>query len=84
MFNYYFKRIRTILRVCLLFVVSCKPSTAQYPKSAACKDKAFDQKVDQTIAYTIPVIDVMNAYKNRDMYVFVDAREWEEYKTSHI
>jgi hypothetical protein len=57
---------------------------AQFPKTGSCTDPTFDQKVNSLISYTVPVIDVGEANKNQEQYVFLDAREAEEYKVSHI
>jgi rhodanese-related sulfurtransferase len=57
---------------------------AQFPKTGSCTDPTFDQKVNSLISYSVPVIDVGEANKNQEQYVFLDAREAEEYKVSHI
>ena len=49
-----------------------------------CENLEFHEKVDQTIAYSIPVLDVKALKENKDAYIILDAREVEEYKTSHI
>jgi rhodanese-related sulfurtransferase len=57
---------------------------AQFSKTASCENIEFDKKVDQYISYNAPVIDVKEAYKNKNSYIFLDAREISEYNTSHI
>ena len=40
--------------------------------------------VDSYLEYSIPVISVGEAYEDRDAYIFLDAREIEEFNVSHI
>ena len=49
-----------------------------------CINPEFDQLVDQYLNYSIPVISVADAYEAKKKYVFLDARELEEYNNSHI
>ncbi|MFZ1751938.1 MAG: rhodanese-like domain-containing protein [Saprospiraceae bacterium] len=58
--------------------------SAQYTKTAACKDQAFDRKVNSYLSYSAPVISVVAAHANKSQMVFLDAREYAEYKISHI
>ncbi len=67
----------------LLMSVSCGME-AQYPKEAKCIQQKFDQKVNEYLNYSIPVIDVDIASKEKDQFIFIDAREIEEFETSHI
>jgi rhodanese-related sulfurtransferase len=67
----------------LLMAVSCGME-AQYPKDAKCIQQKFDQKVNEYLNYSIPVIDVDKASKEKDQFIFIDAREIEEFETSHI
>lgn len=57
---------------------------AQYSKTASCKDKEFDQKVNSYLSYSAPVISVNDAYLKKSDYIFLDAREFAEYEISHI
>jgi rhodanese-related sulfurtransferase len=59
-------------------------SFGQYTKTASCADITFDQKVNSTISYTAPVIGVKKAFENKKDYLFLDAREFNEYTVSHI
>lgn len=44
----------------------------------------FEYKLNQLLNFTIPVIDVTAAIKFKPEFVFLDAREKEEYDLSHI
>jgi len=57
---------------------------AQYPKNAACSNPSFDKKVHSLLNYSVPVISVEKAFKNKDNIIFLDARENEEYQISHL
>ncbi len=57
---------------------------AQYTKTASCKDKQFDQKVNSYLSYNAPVISVDEAHLKKSDYIFLDAREFNEYEVSHI
>ncbi|MBK8621658.1 MAG: rhodanese-like domain-containing protein [Saprospiraceae bacterium] len=57
---------------------------AQFPKVGSCKNLAFDQKVNGYLSYSAPVMDVDDAYDKQNDFLFLDAREIEEYKVSHI
>lgn len=56
----------------------------QFPKSASCTDAEFDKKVNSYLSYAAPVISVTTARNQQDKFIFLDAREAEEYKVSHI
>lgn len=53
-------------------------------RTAKCEDESFDRQVDKYLEFTIPVIDVDSLAMHMDAYVILDAREYEEYETSHI
>ena len=44
----------------------------------------FDERLEDLLSFTVPVIDVPEANQNADEYIFLDARELEEYQVSHI
>ncbi len=44
----------------------------------------FDERLEKLLNFTVPVIDVPEANENADEYIFLDARELEEYQISHI
>ena len=44
----------------------------------------FDERLEKLLSFTVPVIDVPEANENADDYIFLDARELEEYQISHI
>ena len=71
------------MRLILLFLITVNGiSVAQ--KSAKCVDESFDREVDKYLDFTIPVIDVDSLFRYMDKYIVLDAREFEEYETSHI
>ncbi len=72
-----------LLTLVALIMVSCG-AEAQYPKEAGCNQQKFDQKVNEYLNYTIPVIDVDRANQEKEKFVFIDAREKKEFETSHI
>ena len=47
-------------------------------------DPEFNQKIDNTLDFRIPVISVQDLKENFDEYLILDAREKEEYNVSHI
>lgn len=75
-----------VLKKNLIFsiILTATGVSAQYVKTASCADPAFDKKVDSYLSYTSPVINVKDAFNNKSNYIFLDAREFEEYKVSHI
>ncbi len=68
--------------ILLLLLVINGISVAQKP--AKCVDESFDREVDKYLDFTIPVIDVDSLSMHMDKYIILDAREYEEYETSHI
>lgn len=72
-----------LLTLIALIVISFG-AEAQNPKQAKCNQQKFDQKVHEYLSYTIPVIDVDRANKEKDQFIFIDTREKEEFETSHI
>jgi rhodanese-related sulfurtransferase len=56
----------------------------KFPKSAFCRDQAFDKKVDSYLDYSVPVMDVTTAGLKKSDFMFLDAREQEEFNISHI
>jgi len=53
-------------------------------KTASCANKDFDKKVDSYLSYSVPVISVKEAHTKISDFIFLDAREIEEYRISHI
>lgn len=75
-----FKSIRLLLGTALV-AYSCA-LMAQY--NAGCTDPAFQKVVDRYLSASVPQIDVDSLKGRLNEYVIVDARELNEYKTSHI
>ena len=44
----------------------------------------FDERLEKLLKFSVPVIDVPEAHENSEDYIFLDARELEEYQVSHI
>jgi len=49
-----------------------------------CKDKAFHKEVDRLLEYTVQTIDCDDIVNDLENYLILDAREKEEFETSHI
>lgn len=49
-----------------------------------CINPEFDKLVDNYLNYSIPVISVADAIESKNYYIFLDARELNEFNTSHI
>lgn len=47
-------------------------------------DPAFDMEIASLIDGEVPYISVEDLYENRSAYIILDAREKEEFRTSHI
>ncbi len=78
--------MKEVLKKNLIFslILTASGVSAQYIKTASCVDPAFDKKVDSYLSYTAPVINVKDAYINKSNFIFLDAREFDEYQVSHI
>jgi len=72
------------LAAAILLLFTQRTTFAQYLKTGSCINQDFDRQVDKYISYSAPVIDVKDAYLRKDKITFLDARENEEYKVSHI
>lgn len=44
----------------------------------------FDERLEKLLKFSVPVIDVPEAHEISEDYIFLDARELEEYQVSHI
>jgi rhodanese-related sulfurtransferase len=69
--------------IVLCFVLLAGTLTAQQTQ-ALCINPAFQQEVDSYLSYDVPVISIADAYAEASNYIFLDAREQEEYEVSHI
>lgn len=75
--------LRDYYNILFLLIWTLNVSLSQEPE-VRCINPQFDQLVDNYLEYSIPVISVADAYESKDKFIFLDAREPEEYKTSHI
>jgi rhodanese-related sulfurtransferase len=59
---------------------------AQEPhqEKANCMDLKFDNRVNELLSFTVPVMDVEELKNDKDNVIILDAREKEEYDISHI
>lgn len=67
----------------LLFSVVVNLGWAQ-SSVVRCIDPEFDSKVEEYVSHSVPLISVADAYPNKENYIFLDARELDEYIVSHI
>jgi len=72
------------LKQVLILVTISLQLSAQYTKTASCSNADFDKKVNSYLSYSAPVINVAEAHAQKNKYIFLDAREFIEYQTSHI
>jgi len=49
-----------------------------------CINPEFQKEVNSYLSYDVPVISIADAYEAKENYIFLDAREIEEYNISHI
>lgn len=63
------------------FISSC---SAQAPAHVSVKSKKFNKKLEFLLSFSVPVIDVKTLSQKKEDYLVLDAREPEEFKTSHI
>jgi rhodanese-related sulfurtransferase len=67
----------------LILLGQCGPTYGQ-EGAARCQDPAFDKEVRRLLSFTVPVVDVDTVFNRAADFTLLDAREWEEYKTSHL
>ncbi|MDF1694208.1 MAG: rhodanese-like domain-containing protein [Saprospiraceae bacterium] len=70
-------------KILILWCILVAPSFSQ-ETVIQCVNPEFDQLVDQYLNYSVPTISVADAFESRDKFIFLDARETNEYNTSHI
>ena len=75
--------LRGLVKIWILILLTCSVSIAQQDQ-AMCIYPAFQEEVDRYLSYDVPIISVADAYERREDVVFLDAREAEEYKISHV
>lgn len=68
----------------ILFIISIWGTALTQTTEVKCINPEFDQLVNNYLEYSVPTITVADAYESKLNFVFLDARELEEYKTSHI
>ena len=75
------KIINTILGLLLVPLLSFCQSK---PIEGKTINPKFEKRINQLIDHSIPTLTVNELAKNKNQYLLLDARELEEYKTSHI
>lgn len=75
------KDLKTWLSI-ILFSVLVNVGFAQ--EGALCIEPKFQQEVKSYLAFSVPTISVSEAYAHQSEFVFLDAREKDEYDVSHI
>lgn len=77
------KPLIPILFLSLTFLIACQ---AQIPADKpSCQNKEFDTELSQLLSFTVPLKSVKDLSKdNLKNYLLLDAREKEEFNTSHI
>ncbi len=78
--------MKKILSLALVFMMSLLGCKGQTPSERPqCQDDAFDNAVEKWLSFSVPVKGVEElSQENLTNYLILDAREKEEYKTSHI
>ena len=75
--------LRDYCNIILIFICTFNISFSQ-DSQVRCINPKFDQLVDNYLDYSIPAISVADAFDSKSNFIFLDAREREEYNTSHI
>ncbi len=66
---------------CFLLISSAAISQEQ---SVLCVNPEFQKEVNSYLSYDVPIISIADAYEAKEDYIFLDAREVDEYNISHI
>ena len=74
------KGLSSILSICFLLLNPCFGQETQ----VKCINPEFEEVVDDYLDYSIPFITVADAFEVQNDYLFLDARELDEFRTSHI
>lgn len=68
----------------LIFLIGTLSFTFSQVTEVRCINPNFDQLVDEYLNYSVPAISVADAYESKEKFIFLDAREIEEYDISHL
>lgn len=68
----------------ILILICAIPCSFAQDQQVRCINPQFDQLVDNYLEYSVPPISVADAFESKNEFIFLDAREIEEYNTSHI
>lgn len=58
--------------------------SSPYQDTQLCLNPDFHKEVNSYLIYSVPVISAEEAREQQEAYIFLDAREKEEYEVSHI
>lgn len=75
--------MRTFINILTAMLIVMGTMSAQQV-GTQCTSTKFEQKIDSYLQYSVNTITVKDAARHQENYVFLDAREPEEYDISHI
>lgn len=75
--------LRDYYNIILILIYTITYSFSQ-DQEVRCINPKFDQLVDNYLNYSVPAISVADAFETKNDFIFLDAREREEYNISHI
>ncbi len=68
----------------ILLIISLIVSVLTKGSAQEVKNEEFQQKLQRLLSFSVPTIDVDEAYEHQADYIFLDAREQSEFDVSHI
>ena len=68
----------------LMLFLSCNIWAQKPAGTPSVASEAFDKKLERLLRFSVPVISVDQLKEHLNDYILLDARELEEYNTSHI
>lgn len=75
------------MRILLIIFISFQSLFLFGQKNSAtqlCSNPKFEKTIERYISHSVEVIGVEELYEKKDDFILLDAREIEEYETSHI
>ncbi len=76
--------MRTLI-ICLIAFIPLTACTQDIPADKPTTlNPAFDKKIESLLSFDVPLISVEHLAQKKKGYILLDARELEEYQTSHI
>lgn len=81
--NYSFGKIINLSVLLLIFAqASCAQQLPENKPTSL--NPEFDKKISSLISFSVPLIGVEQLNAEKDQFILLDTREWQEYQTSHI